>query len=267
MDGFGAAWAVWKSQKQFNTNVEIEYVSARYGDEPPPLLSDKYVIIVDFSYSRDILLEINEVATSLLVIDHHKTAQSNCNGLDFAKFDMNKSGAVMTWEHFFITEGLPPFLMYIQDRDLWRFELDDSNAINTAMFSYPMNFELWYDKFYLNWIDNYELLKSEGEAILRDRQQKIDSLISGWAIERQNIAGYNVPCLNCPHWLASDVLSILAESEPFAISYSDSENQRTFQLRSTKDGIDVSEVAKKYGGGGHKHASGFVVDKPRVFDL
>ena len=100
MDGFGAAWVVWKNQKVLNQDVEIEYVSARYGDEPPPLLAGKHVIIVDFSYSRDALLEINEVAASMIVLDHHKTARANCEDLDFARFDMNKSGAIMAWEWF-----------------------------------------------------------------------------------------------------------------------------------------------------------------------
>ena len=34
---------------------------------------------------------------------------------------------------------------------------------------------------------------------------------------------------------------------------------RVFSLRSTEEGLDVSEIAKQYGGGGHKHASGFRV--------
>jgi nanoRNase/pAp phosphatase (c-di-AMP/oligoRNAs hydrolase) len=32
-----------------------------------------------------------------------------------------------------------------------------------------------------------------------------------------------------------------------------------FSLRSTEEGLDVSEIAKLYGGGGHKHAAGFKV--------
>ncbi|WP_224794071.1 DHHA1 domain-containing protein [Pseudomonas fluorescens] len=32
-----------------------------------------------------------------------------------------------------------------------------------------------------------------------------------------------------------------------------------FSLRSTDEGMDVSEVASQYGGGGHRNASGFRV--------
>lgn len=33
----------------------------------------------------------------------------------------------------------------------------------------------------------------------------------------------------------------------------------TVSLRSTKDDVDVSKIAKKFGGGGHKHAAGYVL--------
>lgn len=262
MDGFGAAWVVWKKFQ----DKEIEFIPARYGDEPPPLLAGKSVVIVDFSYPRDVLLQINEIASSLLVLDHHKTAQANCEGLDFARFNMNKSGAVMAWEWFYPGHHTPSFLRYIQDRDLWRFEMEHSKAINAAIFSYPMDFEVWNRTFAAEplTVEPLSHLKSEGEAILRDRQKTIDSLTRGWAVTRLNIAGYDVPCLNCPRWLASETLNILAQDEPFAIGYFDSANERTFELRSAEDGIDVSEIAKRFGGGGHFHAAGFSGPKPPI---
>jgi len=37
-----------------------------------------------------------------------------------------------------------------------------------------------------------------------------------------------------------------------------------FSLRSQEGGIDVSEIAIKFGGGGHKHAAGFKVDRNHI---
>jgi nanoRNase/pAp phosphatase (c-di-AMP/oligoRNAs hydrolase) len=42
----------------------------------------------------------------------------------------------------------------------------------------------------------------------------------------------------------------------FAACYWDTPEGRVFSLRSIGD-FDVSEIAKQYGGGGHKNASGF----------
>jgi oligoribonuclease NrnB/cAMP/cGMP phosphodiesterase (DHH superfamily) len=204
---------------------------------------------------------MNKAARYLVVLDHHKTAKENLINLPFAHFDMNKSGAILAWEHFFDDEP-PIFLDYIQDRDLWKFELDNSREVNAALFSYPMEFEVW-DEF--ENIRKFQDLHDEGIAILRARQRMIDSLTGGWAIATATIGGYEVPCLNCPRPLASETLNFLAEGQPFAAGYFDSADKRLFELRSAPDGVDVSEVAKQFGGGGHKHAAGFSVEKPAVW--
>jgi oligoribonuclease NrnB/cAMP/cGMP phosphodiesterase (DHH superfamily) len=262
LDGFTAAWVVHDT-----TNKAIEFIPAKYGDDPPGV-TGRDVIIVDFSYPRDVLVAMNEQANSLLILDHHKSARQNCEGLPFAVFDMNKSGAMLTWEHFYRPEAPPEIIRYVQDGDLWRFELPHSKEIRAAMYSHPMEFIIWDGIAVALQSDvgsiSHQTLLAEGEALLRDRQKTIDSLTSGWAIERQTIGGYDVPCLNCPRWLASDTLNALAVGEPFAASYYDSADKRTFELRSAPDGVDVSEVAARYGGGGHKHAAGFAAEKPEV---
>jgi oligoribonuclease NrnB/cAMP/cGMP phosphodiesterase (DHH superfamily) len=72
-----------------------------------------------------------------------------------------------------------------------------------------------------------------------------------------NIGGHNVPMANLPYTLTSDAGHLLAKGEPFAGCYWDTPKGRVFSLRSQDDGLDVSEIAKQYGGGGHKNASGF----------
>ena len=255
MDGFGSAWVVNRYAK------DCEFIPVKYND-PPPDVASRDVYIVDFSYPRDVLIQMYQDANSLIVLDHHKSAQENLQGLDFARFDMNKSGCIMTWECLFPDFPSPMFLDYIQDRDLWKFELENSKAINAAMFSYPMDFEVWSHTF----IGTRSLieLKEQGTAILRDRQKQIDSLVSGWAISRATIGGYDVPCLNCPRPLASDVLNILAQNEPFAAGYFDNAKNRQFELRSTDEGVDVSQIARQFGGGGHRNAAGFSVEKPNL---
>lgn len=47
----------------------------------------------------------------------------------------------------------------------------------------------------------------------------------------------------------------------------------SYSLRSREGGVDVSEIAKQFGGGGHKHAAGFrlpefrAVIAPRPYDV
>ena len=255
-DGFGAALAFkrWADLK----GIDPEFVAAHYGDEVPDV-NGKDVTIVDFSYPRDVLLDIYERANSILVIDHHKTAQEALRGLDFCIFDMDKSGAVLTWEHFFPKQESPELLKYIQDRDLWKWKLDNSKAVSAALQTLKMDFDVWEQ--YLN-INNIPELVLKGESILEYQNSQIEK-ITKTDLPIEEIAGYKVPCINATH-LISELGNEISKGFPFAAMYFETEDKRIYSLRSADDGIDVSEVAKKFGGGGHFHAAGFSVDKPIV---
>lgn len=80
-DGFCAAWLcrnVWPA---------ANYVPVQYGN-PAPYTNGKPTLIVDFSYPRDVLLEMREHC-DLTVLDHHKTAKDELADLDFCVFDMD----------------------------------------------------------------------------------------------------------------------------------------------------------------------------------
>lgn len=56
----------------------------------------------------------------------------------------------------------------------------------------------------------------------------------------------------------------MAQGEPFAACYWDTPTHRIFSLRSSDTGMDVSTIAKQYGGGGHVHAAGFRVNRDSI---
>jgi len=251
-DGFGSAWVV---RKQFGEN-NLDFYPGIYGDPPPVDILGREIIIVDFSYSRKILLEMAQKAQSILIIDHHKTAQKELVDLPqniTTIFDMNHSGCILTWMHFY-GEYCPPILMkYIEDRDLWRKELDCSQEVSAALFSYPYDFTVWDEFMQRITLDS---LKEEGRHILRKYFRDINALISD-SVSTLNIAGYNVPTLNVPYTFASDAGHIMCEGHPFAAAYYVKSGKTFFSLRSDENGIDVSKISEMFGGGGHKHASGF----------
>jgi uncharacterized protein len=172
-------------------------------------------------------------------------------------FDMNRSGAGMAWD-FFI--GSRSWLIdYLEDYDLWKFDLPETRCICAAVNSYPFN--CWKDMFIddLNVDSVRSRLLVEGEAILRAKDYNIDRLIKS-SKRYCKIAGYTVPIANIPFVYASEAGNKMAVGEPFAAVYSDSSKGRIVSLRSVDPtGVDVSTIATKYGGGGHKHASGFKV--------
>lgn len=249
-DGFGAAWVVRKALG------DIEFHAGKY-QETPPDVTGKDVVMVDFSYKRPILLEMAEKANSILILDHHKTAAEDLVDLPgnvITKFDMTRSGAMLTWDHFFPDQVPPVLLLHIEDRDLWRFALQKTREIQANVFSYPYDFQIWDELM----AAEAATLATEGSAIERKHFKDIKELIDV-TTRYMVIGGHRVRVANLPYTMSSDAGHELAKGMPFGACYWDTPDGRVFSLRSTDDGVDVSAIAKMYGGGGHRNASGFKI--------
>ncbi|MHB1057263.1 MAG: hypothetical protein ACYC0F_05205 [Rhodanobacter sp.] len=296
-DGFTAAWAVWR---RFGAGAV--YMPAAY-QSPPPDVAGRDVILVDFSYSPDVLRAIALTARSILLLDHHKSAEADvpresrtgpeyltCARIDapewtaprnweqiqacvemdrcenigrsvvYALFDMNRSGAGIAWDFFHPGVARPALVNHVEDRDLWRFALPGTREISATLFSYPYRFDVW-DVLARAPAD---LLQLQGEAIERKHHKDVAELVD-LCKRRMTIAGHDVPVASLPHTLTSDAGERMAAGEPFAACYWDTADMRVFSLRSAADGLDVSEIAAQFGGGGHARAAGFRV--PRDHEL
>lgn len=254
-DGFGAAW-VFKRWAPF----ECDFHAGVYQNEPPEV-EGRNVYLLDFSYKRPVVEQICEKALRVVLIDHHKTAIEDLMPLIESRrieslVNLEKSGATLAWEwhHGHNESYMPQLLRHIEDRDLWRFALPYTREIQANVFSHPYDFAVW-DKLMEQPIDE---LIAEGRAIERKHHKDIAELL-GVVTRTMVIGGHSVPVANLPHTLTSDAGHLLAKGSPFGACYWDTPEGRVFSLRSTDAGLDVSEIAKKYGGGGHRNASGFRV--------
>lgn len=247
-DGFTSAWVVRKALGE-----DVQFHAGVYQDAPPDV-EGKDVLLVDFSYKRSVLEEMRDKAASIVVLDHHKTAEADLKDLRGVQsiFDMDRSGARITWDYFFPNMPPPQLLLHVEDRDLWRFAIRKTREIQASVFAYPYEFKTWD---YLMSV-NTDILAQEGEVIERKHFKDIRELVKV-VTRRMVIGGYNVPVANLPYTFTSDAGHLLAKGEAFAACYWDTPQGRVFSLRSTDDGVDVSEVAEQYGGGGHAHSSGF----------
>lgn len=272
-DGFGAAWAARKSLGDTAAYVPVQY------DKPYPSEIDSGTVenlyILDFSYPLDTMETLRIRVKNLVVIDHHETAREPlelfrkgcpfrgecCPAADERNveviFDQQHSGAVLAWRYFHPGKPLPALLDYVEDRDLWRWKFVCSREVSAALRSYPMEFEIW-DRLAMSG----DQLPREGEAILRAQAQQVEAHIRSASLK--HIGGYEVPVVNATV-LMSEIGEALCErfpDAPFAATFFVREdNLRVYSLRS-RNGFDVSEVAKKLGGGGHKAAAGFVRKGP-----
>lgn len=256
-DGFCAAWLM-----HHFSGLDLDYLPAQYG-EPPPDVTDRDVWVLDFSYPRATLEEMHRSARSLVVLDHHRTAQADLEGLAYCTFDMGLSGAQLTWlwlsKHGRVIHtivGAPWLVNYTADRDLWLWQLRDSREVNAALRSYPLDFAVW-DRLFLVGAESLMSFVADGTAILRAEEVTIQTHLA--RAREIEFDGHRVLSVNATS-LFSEIAGRLAEGYPFGMCWFERDGVRQYSLRSREGGVDVSEIAKAHGGGGHMHAAGFEVD-------
>ena len=260
------ATAAWIAHRYFKGECDI--IFAAYGD-PVPDATGRPVFVIDFSWPRAAMIGLTKMAKRLTVLDHHQSAAADLHEfadepeLDdawvYVDFDMSRSGAMIAWHHFFPDEEVPWLVRYVDDRDRWVFALPHSHAVNAALASYPRTFEQ-FDY----WLtvdvggERWRRLVDEGEAILRYQKQLVDGQCEHAG--EVEIAGHRVPCVNATV-LISEICGQLAADKPFAATWFErADGSRVYSLRSRGEGgLDVSEIAKRMGGGGHVRSSGYTV--------
>lgn len=270
-DGFASAWAAWKT-----FGASAEYIPVKYGEEPPHYTGYN-IYIVDFSYSKEHLLEMGK-NNLVQVIDHHKTAKEDLTGFPsghhnlnwnnqdhgvFANFDMDHSGAVLTWKFFNpeVTE-VPLILQMVEDRDLWRFKFPRTNHLNAYLASLPkLTFEE-YDR-----LDNspadMDAALDMGAAIRRHIDSQVEyacKLAIGPMKDVDDFTAIAVNAMTYQSDIGNALLSKYPEADYADVYYMAVDEGGLFMqhsLRSRFGGADVSAIAKKHGGGGHATAAGY----------
>lgn len=272
-DGFAAAWACWR-----RWGDAPEYFATNYG-KPPPDVAGKHVLIVDFSYKQPVIAEMARHARSIVILDHHESAErelepyacSTClwhgevsemleecdrpegSCVVIASFDMARSGARMAWDFCHETEA-PLLIKYVEDRDLWLFKYKETKAFSLMLKTKPEDFGTW------DWLN--ENLSDDMLLVANGMLQYQESLVRSIAAKAHWVVrdNHRFMAVNCPYELSSEVGNRILEDNaetPFAATWNDGPTHRGWSLRSTAERQNVSLVAVDYGGGGHRNAAGF----------
>jgi oligoribonuclease NrnB/cAMP/cGMP phosphodiesterase (DHH superfamily) len=279
-DGEASAWAIQKAARRWHLRDEIQIVGCCYQSDLPEVNEGDRVYIVDFSFPRAVLEEWKLICLELTVIDHHKTALQDLEGFSDAIFDMTECGATLTWKTVHRHLPVPAFLEYVRDRDLWKHELPATQEIHEAVSSvkYKINAAVndetiarslvfaFFDQ--LAEMSQDELiayLKPIGEGLLEEKRKKVEAIADRWQLE--DIAGEQVPVVilandGSEDRFVSDVCHRLYKDKGWAHSpfVACKTSDGSWSLRSDQDNpnaADVSEIAKQFGGEGHKNSAGY----------
>lgn len=278
-DGFTAAWAAHLVCPEA-VIVPLDHADFDQLGVPPDVAAETGdIYFLDICPPPDIvekLLGQLTESSSIYILDHHKSAVDHFAqaGLESPRlktvFDLDKSGARLAWEFFHPDRPAPRLVAHVEDRDLWRFDLQGSAEISQFLFSLDYDFGLWSDV-----ADDLEVEESRGavlaigSALIRKHRKDVAELIDGGAVHPVNIGGVAVPALNAPYFYASEGGHALLERFPqshFAAVYYATSTGWRFSLRSSSGRADVAEVALRYGGGGHRDSSGFSIGLDDLYE-
>ena len=238
-------------------------------------MRDKRVCFLDFSVSKEVMLEILDVAKCVTVIDHHVSVHAELMEIDHPNFeyvyDINQSGAQLAWDYFMGTPQ-PYFVKLIGDRDIWTKKYPDADILSLAL-----RVEDWYFSDMLCHIaavkDHNDDHPGEVDDATRDligegrSYQKYHTYlvkqVASHAVKVKLNDGKEAMAVNCPLGLASDVGNYLAEHNKcgVALMYHHVRGKATsYSIRVAEDcEWDASVYAKTLGGGGHRKAAGYSV--------
>lgn len=234
---------------------------------------DALVAFVDIAPAREELGALAEVAAQVVVLDHHVTARdrlasdpSVVNALEaeghLLHFDLGHSGSILAWRYFHPDEAEPELLRYVEDQDLWNWALPGSEAVNAAIASYPRTFEVWDDLT----ARPIEALIAEGEPILRANKMEVERRLEHArpvALGTERIEAVNASANRAQ--IGHELAKRAAYGKPWGLVYR-VEGAEVFATIYSIGDLDVSQVALRYDGGGHRNASGFRVPLARWLD-
>ena len=247
--------------------IECVLMEKQYGEDIPALNDGDQVIMTDFSYPRDIIEDLHQRLGFLLVIDHHKTAKEELKGLDYCVFDMFHSGCVLTWKTLFGNNPIPEILLYVEDRDLWNWKLENSQEFSAGLATYS-NKDLDPNPYILNDSDFLVKCKDIGKVILKNNDAYIEKKTKK-VLENNNtfnILGTDMLCINNTHLISEVGNELSRHHEAHAsVQFFITDEDIVFSFRSIGD-TDISIIAKALGGGGHKNAAGASM-KIKDFDI
>jgi len=259
LDGHCSGYVV----KRAHPNCDLYGID--YGDEFPWDIVEKHntIIMVDFSLQPFSEMEklVNK-CEKLIWIDHHKSAID-----EYSKSTITVDGLIrngigacqLCWEYFFPTELVPYFIKLLAEYDVWIHSNPD-----TLPFQYglrlentnPYNLPLWESLFERPIVR--EVIK-RGETVLRYEEIINERYVKSRGFELE-WEGLKFICCNkglTNSKLFDSIWDTTKYDAMLTFCMLDPERGWTVSLYSDKSDVDVSKIAKKYGGGGHKGAAGF----------
>lgn len=243
--------------------ADVHFYEIDFGDPVPwdRIERADQGVMVDFSLPPAEMQRMAET-TELIWIDHHISALESMAGIadDWpGARDIGEAGCVLTWKYFFPDEPVPRAIVLIGDRDVWRWAEQDTGAFDEGLHqrdTRPDHDRLWQPLL----DDDRRLLQElidEGGILRRARLLDIRRTVRKYGFE-VTFEGVRTLAINTR---SSGEMGEIIRQQGYQIAYCYVDTWQNGVLVTAvtlySDEVDVSRLARKFGGGGHRGAAGF----------
>jgi hypothetical protein len=223
--------------------------------------------VVDFSLPPDAMRRLRENIPRVVWIDHHATAKDYpYQDLPGLRGFTNKgpSGAELAWKYLRPNERTPRVVAYIGDYDSWRLAMPGSTPLRVALEADTFTRDprsAWWRRALANDQNADNLVAQrveEGVTMMRFRDGLADSINTRWGFDTA-FEGLRCRAVNL-YAIGSAAIGNDAALRCYdaGLAFVYDGRQWTVSLYSVQPEVDCGAVCRKYGGGGHKGAAGFV---------
>lgn len=265
-DGFMAAWisSVKYKDASFIGEKHTDWSATKWLIDN--VKSDDEVYYFDICPPKSLYLALREKTNQVEVHDHHLSAERECGKLPGVYIDKEKSGATLAFQRFFRGIQVPFGVKIVEDIDLFKKKIPDSEKYIIFINMLKQDFDV-YDKV-IPLFDDEESRKAileTCENMLAHKEYLIRRVLDN--VHEATIANVKFLAINSGLFQSEIGEHLSKTGYPVAI-YAHGKNSWYVSLRSQNpSGIDVSVVAEKFGGGGHKHAAAFKTDSLSELNL
>ena len=274
----------------YNPN-SLDFIGYNYGQSIPDLSKYDKVIMCDISFPKEEMIKLWDKlgVENMIWIDHHISAFKDVIGEEFLKDkvdlstkynglrDLRFAACELTWKYFFPNEDMPEIVRLLGLYDSFRHKNTDEET-KVLEFQYGARQRLTcYEDCYeeLGSANELYTIKQKGKAIYEYLcTEAKQTYKNGFEIQfywAEDIGRHN----GVPKQCAAKFICINKERfNPinFGIDYHkdgydgaccfylNKDKKWSFSLYNDNGLVDCSQIAKQYGGGGHKGAAGMIVD-------
>jgi oligoribonuclease NrnB/cAMP/cGMP phosphodiesterase (DHH superfamily) len=265
-DGYCSAAITVKYCRE--NNIEFELFPINYGNHFPwnEIDFDDTIVMVDFSLSIKDMEALNQTlprkgSGGFIWIDHHEIIDE-AKEKKFNPFGLRskeKAACELAWEYFFPKQDMPKIVHLLGRYDAWDHKNPDVLAFQEGI---KMSVDKYKNPEHVLWEEyichearnNCSIYIDYGNIILKYKEQQAKIYCEANAFEVE-FEGYKAIAVNIGHQNSYFADSVIKDHHDLIIYFHFAKDRWKYSLRSTK--INVAELAKKHGGGGHKGAAGF----------